>query len=283
MTKPCLAPFASALALALAWPGAAARAAEETVDQAVVHASLMPGANMVHVALRDEVGFGLYHKERTGNVTWLEPSFPTAILDGGWILSHQLHLPLVWQPVVVARTGGTYGMGGLRYEVLATPVTTGRVNGGLGLGLQFPTDTDYTIGDHKWAAGPTAFLAGPLGPVRAGLWATQLWTYASSGGYPTVNRLTLRPVLSYDLRGGFFVLSAPVITADWKRPAADRWTIPVGFGVGKLLASGGTRVELTLQAYWTAVGPREAWTTQHPYTAPPDWTVRASIGLLFPR
>ena len=274
---------AAALLATLCAAVPAARAADESLDRTLVHQSLSPAANVVNVALRNDLGVGLYHKERTSNTTWLEPSFPTAIFGGGWILAHRVHLPLVWQPVVVARTGGTYGLAGLRYEMLLAPVTSGAWSGGLGFGLQFPTESDYTIGDHKWAAGPSGALSWSRGAVHAGVAATQLWTYASSGGYPTVDRLTLEPTLSLDLPAGFYLLSAPSVVADWKRPAADRWTIPVGGGVGKVFAPGGTRVALTLQGYWTARGPTESWTTQHPYTAPPDWTIRAGIALLFAR
>ena len=95
---------AALLAVLCATP--AARAAEESLDRTLVHQSLSPAANVVNVALRNDVGLGLYHKERTSDTTWLEPSFPTA-LGADWMLVHRIHLPLVWQPVVVARTGGT--------------------------------------------------------------------------------------------------------------------------------------------------------------------------------
>jgi hypothetical protein len=273
----------AALLAALCLAAPAARGADEAADRALVHASQSPASNLVNVALRNEIGLGVYHKERTANLTWLEPSFPTSILGGDWILAHAIRLPLIWQPVVVARTGGTYGVGALRYEMLLARAAPGALGWGLGFGLQFPTDSDYTIGDHKWAAGPAGALSWGRGPVHAVLAATQLWTYASAGGYPVVNRLTLKPALIVDLPAGFFLLSAPVIAADWKRPAADRWTIPVGAGLGRIFAPGGTRLTLTLQGYWTAAGPTEAWTTQHPYTSPPDWTIRAGVALLFPR
>jgi len=271
----------AALTLALATVPAAR--AEENVDRAVHHASLIPGGNLVDVSLRDEVGLGIYHKERAGNATWLEPSFPTLLGTGDWLLSHQIHLALLWQPVVVARTGGTYGMGGLRYEALVSPAGPGRVQWGLGPALQFPTETDTTIGDHKWAAGLSGALGGAVGPAFLGISATQLWTYASSGGYPTVNRLRLRPTATVDLRGGFFLLTAPEITADWKRPAADRWTVPVGAGAGKRFSVGATRISLTLEGYWTALGPTSSWTRTWPYTAPPDWSVRTGLSVIFPR
>ncbi len=272
----------SLAALSLAPLGAPAARADETAERTMVNASRGPVANQVDLSLRNEVGIGLYHKERTSNTTWLEPSFPTS-LGADWILAHDIHLPLVWQPVVVARTGGTYGLGALRYEMYLAPAAPGSLAWGLGYGLQFPTDSDYTIGDHKWAAGPSGALSWWRGPLYAGLVATQLWTYASSGGYPTVNRLSLRPTVTYELPRGFYLVTSPAVVADWKRPAADRWTVPLGGGVGRVFSLGGARMTLSAEAYWTAVGPTEAWSTQHPYTAPPDWTVRAGIALLLPR
>lgn len=257
------------LALCLGLPAAA----EETADEALFRASQNPASNLVDVPVRNETSFGIGHKRRTGNATFVEPSFPTAISDA-FILAHRIRLPLVWQPEVNARIGGAFGMGDLGYELYLAQSNPGPVTWGAGGALLLPTGTDDRISEHKWASGVAAAVNGSLGRVALGIGARQLWTWASTGSYPVVNRLTLEPQASLALGRGWFLQTAPVITADWKRPGADVWTVPLGGGVAKLVSPGGQKILLSLHAYGAAV---------HPRTAHPEWTLRAGLAFLFPR
>jgi hypothetical protein len=41
------------------------------------------------------------------------------------------------------------------------------------------------------------------------------------------------------LGGGWYVNSAPIITADWTADSEDRWIVPLGAGGGKVVMLGG--------------------------------------------
>jgi hypothetical protein len=255
------------LALCLAAPAAA----DEAADEAVFQASQNPAADLIAMPLQSETAFGIGHKRRTGNVTAFDPTFPTTIAEG-WNLAHRIHFTLEWAPELTARIGGSYGLGDLGYEIYLAPVRPGPLTWGIGGTLLVPSSTDDRIGEHKWASGPAAVVSATIGRVGLGFGARQLWTWASSGGYPTVDRLTLEPQLSLAFGGGWFLVSEPRITASWKRPGADVWTVPLGGGVAKLLSPGGQKILLTLQGYGTAV---------HPTSNYPEWTLRAGISFLF--
>jgi hypothetical protein len=262
-----------AVSLLLALCLAPAAAAQESADEALFRASQNPASNLVDIPVRNETSFGIGHKRRTGNATYVEPSFPTAISDA-FILAHRIRLPLVWQPEVNARIGGAFGVGDLGYELYLAQSNPGPVTWGAGGALLLPSGTDDRISEHKWASGLAGAVNGSVGRVALGIGARQLWTWASAGSYPDVNRLTLEPQASLALGRGWFLATAPIVTADWKRAGADVWTVPLGGGVAKLFSPGGQKILLSVHAYGNAV---------HPRAAQPEWTLRAGLAFLFPR
>jgi hypothetical protein len=268
MPKACR-PAALLLALCLAAPAAA----EETADEALFQASQNPASDLTNMPLRNDTSFGIGHKRRTASATSFEPTFTTEIADG-WILAHRIHLSLDWMPEINARIGGSFGLGDLGYEIYLAPQKPETLSWGVGGVLLVPSSTDDRIGAHKWVSGPAAAASATFGRLGVGLVARQLWTWASSGNYPEVNRLVLEPQVSFALGGGWFLLTAPAITADWKRAGADVWTVPLGGGVAKLLSPGGQKILLSLQGFASAV---------HPTSGYPEWTLRAGVSFLFPR
>ena len=67
--------------------------------------------------------------------------------------------------------------------------------------------------------------------------------------------------------------TAPVITADWKANSDDRWTVPLGGGVGKIMKIGKLPVNVKLSAYANLERPRNA----------ADWQLQLQVQLLFPK
>ena len=99
--------------------------------------------------------------------------------------------------------------------------------------LYLPTASDDLLGADKWGAGPTAVV---LKQTEAG-WTygalvNHVWSFAGDGKRKAVNQMLLQPIISYNLPGGWYVNSIPMITADWKADAGERWTVPIGGGVG---------------------------------------------------
>jgi hypothetical protein len=69
------------------------------------------------------------------------------------------------------------------------------------------------------------------------------------------------------------VSSTPIITANWEKPSGDRWTIPVGGGVGRLVKFGKQPVDFKVQAFANVVKP----------DAGSDWSDMGSVKFLFPK
>jgi hypothetical protein len=86
--------------------------------------------------------------------------------------------------------------------------------------------------------------------------------------------MVVQPFPNYNLSRGWYLVTAPIITANWGAPDGDeQWTVPIGGGFGRLFAIGDQRVNASVQAFWNVVKPDGAG----------DWSLRAQFQFLFPR
>jgi hypothetical protein len=88
-----------------------------------------------------------------------------------------------------------------------------------------------------------------------------------------VNQLLLQPFVNYNLAGGWYVVSAPIVTADWTATSSNRWTVPIGGGVGKIFRIGSQPMNASLQAFDYPIRP----------SLGPTWAIRFQVQFLFPR
>jgi len=78
----------------------------------------------------------------------------------------------------------------------------------------------------------------------------------------------------YNLPDGWYLSSAPSITANWAaRDNDDRWTVPVGGGVGKILKIGKLPLNVSLRTYYNVEKPDGG----------ADWQLQFQVQFLFPR
>ena len=76
------------------------------------------------------------------------------------------------------------------------------------------------------------------------------------------------------LGGGWYVNSAPIITADWTADSEDRWIVPLGGGGGKMLMLGGKLpLNLQTQLYYNLVRPDFG----------PEWQWRVQAQIMLPQ
>jgi len=64
-----------------------------------------------------------------------------------------------------------------------------------------------------------------------GLLAQNVWDFAGSGD-TDVNKLTLQPILNFNLGTGWYLTSTPVITSNWTAESGEEWTVPLGWEWG---------------------------------------------------
>ena len=91
-------------------------------------------------------------------------------------------------------------------------------------------------------------------------------------GGTSYNSFLTQPFVNYNFGGGWYVNTAPIITAAWPALHDKAWTLPVGGGVGKILRIGGVLPgNLSLGAYYNAVRPEFGAT----------WQLRTQVTFIF--
>jgi len=164
----------------------------------------------------------------------------------------------------------TFGLGDLTDALLFTWNTKGKLMLGAGAAFNIPIATDETLGSGKWQAGP-AIRAGYQTPNwRFGLLAANRWSFAGDSDRADVNQLLLRVMVRRELGNRWFVVTNPIITANWNAASGQKWLVPIGGGLGRALSTDHVPINLSFQAYWNAIRPDGA----------PDWLMR--VGVTFP-
>lgn len=97
--------------------------------------------------------------------------------------------------------------------------------------------------------------------------------FFSVAGDDDVNLLSFQYFVNYNLDGGWYFSSTPTLTANWEADSDERWTVPVGGGVGRLIKVGKQPIDIKLQAYWNAVHPDNG----------ADWETQLQVKFLFPK
>jgi len=119
--------------------------------------------------------------------------------------------------------------------------------------------------------GPAAVLFYEQKKWSASVVLQNIW---SPGGTGTdeVNDFSAQYLDNYNFSGGWYLFSNSSITADWLNESVDRWTAPVGLGVGKVIAIGKQSAIITFQGVSNVVRPDNT----------PGWALNFQFALLFP-
>ena len=87
--------------------------------------------------------------------------------------------------------------------------------------------------------------------------------------------MLIQPFVNYNFpdKPGRYLTYAPIITANWEASSDDKWTIPMGGGIGQIVKLGQTPVNLSASAYYNMEKPDNAgW-----------WQLRLQVQFLFPK
>ena len=238
-----------------------------------------PVASMISVPLDTSVDFGA--ENGTAVIANFQPVVPVRI--GDWNLINRPILPIIYlegkitgtpeipNPPIDIESEEKFGLGDLNYSAYLSPAKAGSIIWGIGPSLTIPTATDDLLGSGKWSAGPTAVVLAQPKPWSLGVLARQLWDFAGDSDRGQVNNFLLQPFVNYNLSDGWFLNFDPIITANWQ--AEDKWTVPLGGGVGRIFKIGQQPVNMRLRAYYNVVRPDGA----------ADWSVNFAVQLLFPK
>jgi hypothetical protein len=242
---------------------------------ALQKATQNPVASLISVPIQNNSNFGVSPGDRTQDVLNIQPVVPLS-MSKKWNLVIRWIMPIVYQPLPSqsATTGtGVYGFGDMQPTFFLVPKKTSKLIWGAGPFVQLPTATSDYLGQGKLGLGPSVVLLTQPGHWTLGVLANNVWSIAGSGGRPAVNQFLMQYFINYNLKKGWYVTSAPIVTANWESSNGNRWTVPFGGGVGRIMKLGFQPVNLSASFYGNAVYP--AGTS--------SWNMRLQIALLFPK
>ncbi len=178
-------------------------------------------------------------------------------------------------PVLQAPLGnGDYevGLGNTLLNFFIAPTKPdGNFVWGAGPTVLLPTRTNPLLGSNHVGLGPSGVLYYAEEKWGAGVVLQNVWSLGGSGSNE-VNAFGAQYFLNYNLPDGWFLYSNATITADWLSPSSDRWTVPVGGGIGKVFTIGEQTASASVQALYNVVRPNNT----------PDWGFNLQLSLLFP-
>jgi hypothetical protein len=204
----------------------------------------------------------------------IQPVIPIHV-NKDWNVIVRAILPLIWQPSLEPAHTVPFGTGPTVLSGFLSPANP--YHGwvwGVGPVVQLPTISSATLGSNVWGGGPTAVVVYLHGPIVTGALANNIWSFGGTSGRggTRYNNFLIQPFFNYNFGKGWYVTTAPIITANWEVAGNNAWTLPIGGGFGRVVKIGGKLpVNFGLSAYANVLRPQYGAT----------WQLRAQMTLIF--
>lgn len=265
----------SAIVLAVAAVGACLavghQAAAQPSAEELAKKTQNPVSDLISLPLQNNMNFGFGPDDEIENILNVQPVWPVKLSEN-WNLITRTILPVISQPGLAPGQGRKWGLGDTTFTAFLSPRGAGKLVWGVGPALLLPTATDDRLGADKWGAGPSLVLLTMPGHWVVGSLFSNVWSFAGSGD-SDVNLFTWQYFINYNLPGGWYLSSAPIIAANWEADSGNKWTVPFGGGGGKVFQIGSQHMNAQVQAFYNAVKPDRG----------PDWQLRVQLQFLFPK
>jgi len=228
-----------------------------------------PVADLISLPFQNNTSYDVGPRERTRNVLNIQPVVPLGLTER-WNLITRTVFPIVSQPAFAPGQDRENGVGDAAFSAFLSPkeAAGGWLIWGAGPALNIPTASDERLGSDQWGAGVSGVALTIQGPFVVGALVQNVWNLEGED----FSRFLLQYFVNYNLPDGWYLSTAPILTADWEADD-DAWTVPVGGGFGKVHRIGRLPVNLQLQAFYNVEKPRSGG----------DWSTRLQVQLLFPR
>jgi len=234
---------------------------------------------MISVPFQNNANFNVGPFSRTQDVLNIQPVIPLH-LGNDWIVISRTIVPLTSQPDPVIDSS-TYGIGDTSQSLLLSPVNSGIKDFAWAFGpiVTVPTASNLILGTGKLLLGPEAVVIYTPGHWVMGAVVSNSWSVAGDPLRNSVNFFNAQPFINYNIPQGYgwYLVSAPIITADWNAAPGRQWTVPLGGGVGRVFKVADQAFNAQAQAFYNVVraGPGSIST-------PGNWQFRFEVSLLFP-
>jgi hypothetical protein len=247
---------------------------ENTSEGELAKKTQNPVADLISVPFQNNFNFNAGPYNQTQTAINIQPVIPIHLSENFNLITRTI-LPVVDQPDPVSNTS-QFGLGNLNTTLFLSPAKSKAVTWGVGPIFGFPTKSNDLLGSNTFSVGPSAVVVAMPKHWVIGAIANQQWSIWNAPPNQRVNAMLIQPFINYNLPDGWYLTSAPIITANWEafgNNSSDRWVIPIGGGFGKIVKTGGPPLNMNLQGYYNVVNPTQG----------SDWQLRFTVALLFPK
>ncbi len=238
-------------------------------EAAAKDAAENPVAAAISLPLQNNTFYGVGPYRRAENELLIEPVAPIKLSEN-WMVITRTIVPVVVVPRLSSTAGVDYGLSNIQPQFYFSPVHVGKFVWGAGPQLWLPTATDHKLGINKWGGGPATVGLFRTRHVLAG---TLIGNEFAGVNHVHENQMTINWFFFYNFKRGWYVLSTPIVTADWTAERDKRWTVPVGGGAGKLFKIGSQHLNARAEFF------NDVRTT----TGGTDWQMQTQLQFLFIR
>ena len=241
--------------------------AEEASKSDIAAQANNPLANMKAFNLHN-----YYIGEQTGSGEsadqfWLRYAQPFK-LGGNWLM--RASLPINSFPTLPDGDKET-GLGDLNvFAAYLFDTGNPAISFGFGPEIIAPTASKDALGSGKWSAGFANILFDARSKkIQYGYLLTWATSFAGEGDRADVNSGAFQPFAMYQLGKGAYLRSTGIWTYDFE---TDNYSVPVGFGIGKVFKKGKTVFNAFIEPQWSVADKGPGW---------PEWQVFVGFNMQF--
>lgn len=233
-------------------------------DAELLKKSQNPVSNLISLPVEYDYGSG---NGTTNKILWIKPVIPASISEKWNLVTRAL---IDYQSLKIDNFASAKSFGNGNITFFFSPKKPAKFMWGAGPMFQVPMANTTLFGSNKLGLGPSAVGVITEGPWVVGLLANNVWGVGNGTG--ELNQATFQPFVNYNMAKKWFLFTAPDITADWTAVVGNKWTVPLGAGVGKMINIGHQPLVLSAAYYKNIKRPDRTY----------DWQFQLVMKFLFP-
>ncbi len=246
---------------------------ESETTKELAKAAQNPIADLVSIPIRNTINFNASAAhDKIQDLITLTPVIPLRVTEN-WNIIFRTIIPILYQPSLSPGSSSEFGVSDINFTAFVARSESRTLLWGLGPTLLLPTAMEKTLGTGKWSAGPSVAMVASPGNWVLGFLMYNLWSFAGYSDRSSVNQFLLQTFVNYNLPKGWYLCTAPFLSANWKLPQNDRWMVPAGGGFGKIIRTSKVTLDLQTQAFYYVQKPRSE----------AEWSLLFQLKFLFPK
>lgn len=240
----------------------------EAEEAALAKATQNPLAAMYSLPFQNNTTFGMGEYNRAQNILNIQPVIPVGLGDRVNLIN-RIIIPVISQPSST-EDKSTTGVGDIIYTAWFSPTKASKITWGIGPVMQIPTASEANeFGTREFGVGPSLVALTTLDKWVAGFVIHNIWTF----GDVSESKFLFQYFVNYNLPDAWYLVSGPILTANWNAAEGQQWIVPFGGGAGKVFRIGNLPINANAHVYYNAVRPDGVG----------EWGSRFQLQFLFPK